>query len=91
MSNKTEMPTFENSFVSVVLANGYEKKWDGYRKVTKNNTHWITFYILDADEFKMYAYDSKDSEVEKIYDTGIIKTSESELQTLINILLINHP
>ena len=80
-----EIPTFkeENSFVSVVLANGYKKKGFGYVKVNENNTHWITFYILD--EFQMYAYDSEDTEMEKIYDTGIIKTSESELQTLINV------
>lgn len=38
----------------------------------------------------MYAYFTEDEDFDKIYDTGVISVSESELQTLINVLNSNH-
>lgn len=73
----------------VVLSNGYEKKDYGYKKVTENNTHWIT--LFGEGKFQMYAYCTDDSEMDKVYDTGVIdKASELELQTLIKVLVANH-
>lgn len=38
----------------------------------------------------MYAYFSEDEDFDKIYDTGIVKVSDSELETLIKIFTKNH-
>lgn len=72
----------------VIVSNGYIQKGYRYKKVTKNNTHWITLFIDKS--LQMYAYFSEDPELEKIYDTGIIEVSKEELETLINILIKNH-
>jgi len=78
-----------NPLLGVVLSSGYEKKDYGYKKVTENNTHWIT--LFGEGEFQMYAYYSEDTEMEKVYDTGVIdKASSVELQTLIRVLVENH-
>lgn len=75
--------------IKIATSNDYVKEGYGYKKITKDNTHWITFFEKD-NTLQMYAYFTEDNEFEKIYDTGIIKVSEQELQTLINILNTNH-
>lgn len=74
--------------IAIAERNGYEQCNRGYKKKTEDNTHWITFF--NGDELQMYAYFTLDEECEKIYDTGIIQVSKSELQTLIEILNNNH-
>lgn len=73
--------------INIALSNGYVKKGYGYTKVTKENTHWITFF---DNSLQMYAYFSEDEDFDKIYDTGIVKVSDSELETLIKIFTKNH-
>ena len=80
------MPT---ELKGVILSNGYVKKDYGYRKVTENNTHWIT--LFGEGEFQMYAYYTEDIGMEKVYDTGVIDiASPAELETLIKVLVSNH-
>ena len=80
------MPT---KLKDVILSNGYVKKDYGYRKVTENNTHWIT--LFGEGEFQMYAYFTEDIGMEKVYDTGVIDiASPDELETLIKVLVSNH-
>ena len=80
------MPT---ELKDVILSNGYVKKDYGYRKVTENNTHWIT--LFGEGEFQMYAYYTEGIGMEKVYDTGVIDiASPDELETLIKVLVSNH-
>jgi hypothetical protein len=80
--------------VDIITSNGYKKEGYGthsfvkYKKVTENNTHWIT--LLDNDSLQMYAYFTEDSECEKEYDTGIVNVSGDELEILIKVLVNNH-
>jgi len=73
--------------VDIITSNGYKKQGYGYKKVTDDNTHWITLY---GDLIQMYAYFTEDEEREKVYDTGMVKVSNNELETLINVLVNNH-
>ena len=45
--------------INIALSNGYVKKGYGYTKVTKENTHWITFF---DNSLQMYAYFSEDED-----------------------------
>ena len=74
--------------VDIITSNGYKEESYGYKKVTENNTHWIT--LFDNDSLQMYAYFTEDSDGEKEYDTGIVNVSGDELETLIKILVSNH-
>lgn len=71
------------TILTLITSNGYSKKDYDYVKVTKENTHWIMF---KTGGIQMYSYLTKDAEFDKIYDTGIIQASGSELQTLIEVL-----
>jgi hypothetical protein len=84
---KNETPTDANNVLGVIISNGYIQEGYGYKKVTEENTHWITLF---GDNLQMYAYFTEDNECEKIYDTGIIEVSVDELQTLIRVLNHNH-
>jgi hypothetical protein len=66
---------------------GYTKKDYGYRLVTDNSTHWISFY---GDKVQMYAYFTDDPECDKIYDTGVIAINADQLETLFDVLVKNH-
>jgi hypothetical protein len=74
--------------VDIITSNGYEKERNGYKRVTENNTHWIT--LFSDNSLQMYAYFTEDSDREKEYDTGIVNVSGDELETLIKILVSNH-
>lgn len=74
--------------VDIITSNGYKEEGYGYKKVTENNTHWIT--LFDNDSLQMYAYFTEDSECEKEYDTGIVNVSSDELEILIKVLVSNH-
>ena len=69
----------------VILACGYIKEGYGYRKETRNNTHWITKF--PGRKVQMYAYYG---DREKIYDTGIISVNPEQLEMFINVLITNH-
>lgn len=75
------------NIVDIITSNGYKEEGYGYKKVTENNTHWITLF---DDSLQMYSYFTEDSECEKEYDTGIVSVSGDELQTLIKVLVSNH-
>lgn len=74
--------------LNVVLSNEYEKKGYGFKKETENVTHWIT--LFGDGQFQMYAYNTGDPDLEKVYDTGVINSSEKQLQMFIDVLLKNH-
>jgi hypothetical protein len=73
--------------INIALSNGYVKKGYGYTKVTKENTHWITFF---DNSLQMYGYFTEDEDFDKVYDTGIVNVSDSELETLIKIFTTNY-
>lgn len=73
---------------TILLDCGYTKQNYGYVQVTIENTHWVT--LFEDNSLQMYAYFTEDAECDKIYDTGIISVTESELKSLINILIGNH-
>ena len=73
--------------VDVITSMGYKKEGYGYKRVTDNNTHWITLF---DDVLQMYSYYTEYPEGEKEYDTGMVKVSNNELRTLINVLVNNH-
>lgn len=70
--------------------NGYIQYKYGYKKITKNNTHWITDF--EDGSFQMYAYYTQDNlGVEKVYDTGIINEYKlTNLVILIKLFTNNH-
>jgi len=73
----------------IILKNGYVKEGYGYKKLSNENTHWITLFgppsLEDSKQLQMYAYFSEDESFEKVYDTGIIIVDKEQLNTLINI------
>jgi hypothetical protein len=77
-----------------IIERGYSKPEGAYgnRLRTENYTHWITIYG-DDDMVQMYAYltshEFYDDE-KYIYDTGIVKVNDAELQVLIDVLVKNH-
>ena len=75
------------TMIDLITSNEYTPKGYGYIRQTKESTHWITLF---DDSLQMYAYYTGDEECEKIYDTGVVKLSSSELQTLIDIFIHNH-
>lgn len=76
--------------VDTLTYKGYEKSGYGYKKVTENNTHWVTLFEKDG-LIQMYAYFTEDEEFEKIYDTGMIENvTEGQLKVLIEVLVNNH-
>jgi hypothetical protein len=75
------------NIVDIITANGYEKTGYGYKKTTKDNIHWITLF---KDCLQMYSYHKDDGDYDKQNDTGIIRVTGDELQTLIKVLVNNH-
>jgi hypothetical protein len=75
------------SLIDALLNNGYLKEGYGYKKVTENNTHWVSLF---EDCLQMYAYFTEDEELDKVYDTGNVKVSEAELHILIKVFNHNH-
>ena len=77
------------SNLDILLKRGYIKESYGYKKVTENNTHWITMF--EENKLQMYAYYSEDSEFEKIYCTNVIDNIDSlTLDILIDVLVNNN-
>lgn len=76
-----------NNLLEVVNLNGYTKHFYGYRKITNKHTHWITFF---SESIQMYGYSTDDEDMDKVYDTGMIKVDNSQLQLLINVWLFNY-
>lgn len=77
----------------VVLSHGYEECGIGYKKVTDNNTHWVSIYSSSnkIQVFGFYTNEPEDSE-EKMYDTGLINSMTAyELDVLITMFLRSHP
>lgn len=87
VSKNHDTPADANNMLEAIVSNGYVQVGYGYKKVTEENTHWITLF---DNNLQMYAYFTEDSEFDKIYDTGIIEVSVDELKTLIKILNYNH-
>jgi len=81
----------EEGLILRAINSEYKKEGYGYKKVTKENTHWITFFTANGKtSLQMYAYFTEDPEMEKVYDTGIIRLTEDQLGIFINVLLENH-
>ena len=78
----------EKNLRKIALNSEYLKSGYGYKKITNDKTHWITFF--SNDQFQMYGYYTDDSSMEKIYDTGIIHTTETEIQILIDIFTVSN-
>jgi hypothetical protein len=70
-----------------------------YKRVTKNNVHWVNLF---DEGLRMFGYKLNDScrcghvigdqgrQVEKIYDTGDLDITNSEVVQLINIFIAQH-
>ena len=66
---------------------GYIGEGYGYSKQTDNGiktTHWVT--LFGTGGLQMYAYNTHDPEMEKVYDTGFINCTPEQLQALITVL-----
>jgi S-adenosylmethionine:diacylglycerol 3-amino-3-carboxypropyl transferase len=75
--------------LDVVKSNGYEKSGYGYKKITEENTHWIT--LFGSGGAQLYAYFTEDPDMNDAYNTQVLnKVSPEELQTLINVLVSNN-
>lgn len=74
-------------FTEVLEENKFVPEGYGFKRVTKENTHWITFF---EDKLQMYGYFTLDPECDKIYDSGIVKVVPARLQILISIFTSNH-
>ena len=85
--NKEELTDYQKSVLTIIDSNGYTEQGYGYKKVTEENTHWITLF---DDKLQMYAYFTEDEDFDTIYDTGIVKVSAEELNILIKVLNSNH-
>lgn len=80
----------EETLIDIVLNNGYIKHEYGYKKITEDNTHWITFFNKNKD-IQMYAYGTEDEDMIDLYNTQILKDiSEGELKTFIKVLVNNN-
>ncbi len=82
----------KQKLISLAEAHGYikEKNHYGYHKLNRNVMHWITFFgegNTHACKIQMYAYHKDDTQMDKIYDTGIVVVGEPELKTLIKVFL----
>lgn len=79
-------------FAEVLNENNFVLEGYGYKKVTKENTHWITFFENGLQMYGFNTYENKffDPSCEKVYDTGIIKIIPGRLQILISIFTSNH-
>lgn len=76
--------------IDLLTKNGYSKVGYGYKKLTDSGfgfeiANWVT--IFSSGDVQMYGYNDSDPEGEKDYDTGIVKVTEDQLQTLIDILV----
>ena len=76
-----------DALLGVVDLNGYTKHFYGYRKITKEHTHWITFF---TETIQMYGYRTDDEDMDKVYDTGMVKVDNRQLQHLIDVWLLNY-
>lgn len=79
--------TWKENIKNIILSNGYIKEGFGYKRITVENTHWITLF---DNCLQIYAYFTEDEECNKIYDTGIVSISGPELQIFIKVLTFNH-
>lgn len=78
--------------IKLIDKNGYTKGFFGYKKETKNYTHWISVH---DNSLQMFGYNTKelDSHIfdtDKIYDTGIINVDDVQLQCLIDLWVTNY-
>lgn len=74
-------------YESLVQKLGYVPSGHGFKKLTENYTHWITFY---DDVLQMYGYFSEDVDFNKEYDTGMVTITSNQLEQLIEIFTTNH-
>lgn len=75
------------AYESLAIKMGYVPSGAGLKKETNETTHWITLF---DDCLQMYGYESGWDEYESCYDTGIIKITSNQLETLIEIFTTNH-
>ena len=58
-----------------------------HRKITNEHTHWITLF---TETIQMYGYKTDDEDMDKVYDTGMVKVDNRQLQHLIDVWLLNY-
>jgi len=80
-------PMADDALLGVVDLNGYTKHFYGYRKITNEHTHWITLF---TETIQMYGYRTDDEDMDKVYDTGMVKVDNRQLQHLIDVWLLNY-
>jgi len=80
-------PMGYDTLLGVVDLNGYTKHFYGYRKITNEHTHWITFF---TETIQMYGYRTDNEDMDKVYDTGMVKVDNRQLQHLIDVWLLNY-
>lgn len=67
---------------------GYTKFGYGYKRLSKEHTHWVT--LFESGSLQMYCYFTEgDDEMGKAYDTGIINPTEQQFETLIEVFKIH--
>lgn len=81
--------TVQPGILQILTQNGYQQEGYGYKKVTAENTHWVTV-LGKGTEIQVYGYFTGDPEFENIYDTGIIQANPDTLQVLISIFTTDH-
>jgi hypothetical protein len=80
-------PMAYDALLGLVDLNGYTKNFYGYRKITNEYTYWITFF---TETIQMYGYRTDDEDMGKVYDTGMVKVDNRQLQHLIDVWLLNY-
>ena len=86
-TSNNSKPMAYDTLLGIVDLNGYTKHFYGYRKITESHTHWITIF---EKTLQMYGYENDDSDMEKVYDTGIVNIDNRQLQHFIDMWLLNY-
>jgi hypothetical protein len=76
------IPMGSDALLGVADLNGYTKHFYGYRRVINEHTHWITFF---TETIQMFGYRTDDENMDKVYDTGMVKVDNKQLQQLIDV------